>query len=89
MTILLKLADGTTDCFESGNYKISRVKDMHPAIVSVSIFTGKRRIAKKTRPFSFWYKHITYKSKKVQALLSEIAKQAENQNVENTEKKEN
>lgn len=73
MVIKVELADGTTDIFESQNYKISRVKDFHPAIVSVSIFDNGFRIKKVKRLFSFWYKYVTFKSERVQDQLKQIA----------------
>lgn len=73
MIVKVELADGTTDIFESQNYNVSRVKDFHPAIVSVSVFDNGFRIKKAKRPFIFWYKHVTFKSERIQDQLKQIA----------------
>lgn len=75
MTVVSKLADGTTEVFETGNYKISTVKDMHPMIVSVAVYNGNKKIAGISRKFKFFYKHFTFKSEKVQTILKNIDEQ--------------
>ena len=72
MTIKVELADGTTEIFKSQSYKISKTKDFHPAIVSVSVFDNGVRIKKVKRLSVFLYKHFTFKSKKVQEKLTQI-----------------
>lgn len=75
MTIKTELANGTFEIFESQGYNISTLKDMHPMILSVTIFDNGKKIFKKSRPFKWYYKHFTFKSEKVQKQLEEIEKQ--------------
>lgn len=83
MIVKAELADGTTDIFETGNYKISTLRDFHPMLCSVEIYFGTKRIKKVSRRFKFLYKHFIFKSRKVQDKLAEIQKQ------QTTEKQEN
>lgn len=75
MIVKVELADGTTEIFESQNYKISRVKDFHPIICKVEVFSDGVKIKTVKRPFVFFYKHFTFKSEKVQKVLAELEKQ--------------
>lgn len=75
MIVVSSLADGTKEVFETSNYRISTVKDMHPMIVSVSVYADGRRIAHISRRFKFFYKHFTFKSGKVQTVLKQIDEQ--------------
>ena len=75
MTVKAELADGTIDVFETGNYKISTLKNFHPMICSVEIYSGTKRIKKISIRFKFFYKHFTFKSRKVQDKLAEIERQ--------------
>lgn len=72
MTVKAELADGTTDVFETGNYKISTLKELHPMICSVEVYSGEKRIKKFSRRFKFFYRRFTFKSRKVQDRLAEI-----------------
>lgn len=83
MTVKAELADGTIDVFETDNYKISTLKNFHPMICSVEVYSGTKRIKKVSRKFKFFYKHFIFKSKKVQNILAEIETQ------QTTEKQEN
>ncbi len=83
MIVKAELADGTTDVFETGSYKISTLRDFHPALCSVEVYSGTKRIKKVSRKFNFLYKHFIFKSRKVQEKLAEIQKQ------QATEKQEN
>jgi len=74
MTIKTELANGTYEIFESQGYNISTIKDMHPMILSVTIFDNGKRIFKKSRFFNWWYRHVTFKSAEVQKKLHEIIK---------------
>lgn len=85
MIVKAELADGTTDIFETGNYKISNLKDFHPMICSVEIYSGTKRIKKISRRFKFFYKHFIFKSSKVQNKLAEIQKQQATAKQENQE----
>lgn len=82
MVIVLKMADGTMDVFETGNYKISKVKDFHPMICKVTVYSNGKRIKTVSRPFSFIYKNFTFKSNKVQEKLKQI-QEIENQQIQN------
>ena len=75
MTVKAELADGTIDVFETDNYKISTLKNFHPMICSVEVYSGTKRIKKVSRKFKFFYKHFIFKSKKVQNILAEIETQ--------------
>ena len=72
MTVGLELANGNTETFTTENYVISRPKDFHPMICRVTVFDNGRRIARKKRPFSWWYKMVTFNSFKVQEKLKEL-----------------
>lgn len=79
MTVRTELADGTTEVFETSNYKISVIKNMHPLIVAVFVFSHGKLIKKVHRPFPFFYRHFTFKSYKVQSMLKELDKQNQEQ----------
>ena len=66
MTVVLDLANGPTETFETEKYVISKAKDFHPLICGVTVFDNGRRIARKKRLFSWWYKMVTFNSFKVQ-----------------------
>lgn len=87
MIVKMILADGTLEMFETGNYKISKVKDFHPLICKVTVFSNNgKKIKSVKRPFVFFYKHFTFKSEKVQKELADLSKnpiQAENVTNEN------
>ncbi len=76
MIVKAELADGTTDIFQTDNYKISTLKDFHPMLCSVEIYSGTKRIKKISRRFKFFYKHFIFKRRKVQNKLAEIQQQA-------------
>lgn len=75
MTVVLDLANGNTELFEAEKYIISKAKDFHPLICKVEIYNNGKRIAKKKRPFSLWYKLVTFHSYKVQAGLKKLETQ--------------
>ena len=53
MTIRLELANGNCEIFESDNYTISSLNDMHPMICKVDVFSnGKKSKLKKDFVFS-------------------------------------
>ena len=85
MTVIVKNGDGTKSCFETSSYLISTEKAMHPAIVSVKVYSGTKLIAKKSRRFPWWYKHITFKSAKVQNELKRIHEAQEAQQKQSEE----
>lgn len=72
MTVVLDLANGQTEIFETEKYAISKAKDFHPLICRVTVYNNGRRIARKKRPFSWWYKKVTFNSFKVQEKLKEL-----------------
>lgn len=72
MTVVLDLANGNTETFTTENYVISRPKDFHPIICRVTVFDNGIRIARKKRPFSWWYQKFTFKSEYVQNKLKEL-----------------
>lgn len=73
MIVKTELADGTSEVFETSNYKISKVKDFHPLICKVTVYSNNGlKIKSAKRFFSFFYKRFTFKSEKVQKVLAEI-----------------
>ena len=72
MTVVLDLANGQTEIFETEKYVISKAKDFHPLICRVTVYDNGRRIARKKRPLSWWYKKVTFKSEYVQNKLKEL-----------------
>lgn len=73
MTIVVKLANNETNVFESQSYTISKTSDFHPMILGVTIYSDGKRIVTASRPFrGFFYKHFTFKTKKVQDELKRI-----------------
>lgn len=84
MIIKTKLVDGTTEVFHSENYKISKSIDFHPMILSVYVYSDNGTLLeKRKRPFPTIYKHITFKSEKIQNELKRI------QELQATTKQEN
>ena len=49
MTIRLELANGNCEIFESDNYTISRLNDMHPMICKVDVFSNGKKIKTKKK----------------------------------------
>ena len=72
MTIITELANGNTEIFKSDNYTISKIKDFHPLILSVSIYDNGKKIVSKKRVFKWFYKKFTFKSERVQNQLRKI-----------------
>lgn len=72
MTVVIELANGQTETFQTDKYIISKVKDFHPLICKVEIYDNGKCIAKKKRLFSWWYKVVTFNSYKVQQKLKEL-----------------
>lgn len=72
MTIRLELANGNYEIFETDNYIISRVEEMHPMICKVDVFSNGKKIKTRKRFYIWWYKLITFKSKKVQDKLKKL-----------------
>lgn len=58
MTVVLNLANGQTEIFETEKYVISKAKDFHPLICRVTVYENGRRISRKKRPFSWWTKWL-------------------------------
>ena len=72
MTVKVTLANGTIEIFRTEKYNVSSAKDFHPLIIKVEIFDNGKRIAKRKRAFSFWYRRFTFTSYKVQHKLKEL-----------------
>lgn len=82
MTVKNKLANGATQIFETQDYYISmKPEELHPLILSTTVYDGGRRIGKFRRKHAFFYKHVTFKKPEVQEKLRamQAAKQAEQQ----------
>ena len=77
MTVRTDLADGTFDVFETNEFRVSKTKDFHPAICRVTVFSGSKKILRKSRPFALLYRLITFRSSKVQKELEKIREKNE------------
>ena len=75
MIIEVERADGETEVFNANNYRISKPKDFHPLICTVSVYDNGVKIKTVKRPFKFFYKHFTFKSEKVQEQLRKLEEQ--------------
>lgn len=75
MIIITELADGRTEIFESESYVISGIKDFHPLICKVSVYSGNKKIKSISRPHKWYYKHFTFKSEKVQSIIRNLEEQ--------------
>ena len=58
--------------FETDNYVIGKLDNMHPMICKVDVFSNGRKIKTKKRFCVWWYKLITFKSQKVQDELKKL-----------------
>lgn len=73
MTIKLYRADGEIELFRTDNYVLGKAKDFHPLICKAEVFTDNGKLlAKRARRFSWYYKHVTFKTAKVQDALKNI-----------------
>lgn len=88
MTIKIERADGEIEIFNSDNYRIGKSKDFHPLICTVSVYDNGVKIKTMKRPFKFFYKHFTFKSKKVQEQLKKLEEQETPEKVEEQAKPE-
>ena len=77
MTIKTICADGTVEVFDTKSYRISKSKDFHPLLCSVSVYDNGRRIFRRRRPFSWWYKIFTFWRPEVQSQLRKLSAEAE------------
>lgn len=76
MIVKIERADGETEIFNTDNYRISKSKDFHPLICTVSVYDNGVKIKTVKRPFKFFYKYFTFKSSKVQEQLKKLEEQA-------------
>lgn len=84
MTVINRLANGATEIFETQSYIITtKPEEMHPLILSVTVYDNGRRIGKFRRKHSFWYKHVTFRKPETQQKLR--AMQATKQEKQQTE----
>lgn len=72
MTIRLELANGSYEMFETDNYVIGKLNNMHPMICKVDVFSNGKKIKTRKRFCIWWYKLITFKSQKVQYKLKKL-----------------
>lgn len=63
MIIKLEIVNGSVEVFKAEKYILARPKQMHPDIVSATIFSddGKKILAKKARIFKWLYKKFFWK----------------------------
>ncbi len=79
MIVKVTRADGGIEVFETPSYNIGKSKLFHPIILKVEIYSGQKRIAKRSRAFKLFYKLFTFKTKKVQDILkTELTNAEEN-----------
>lgn len=70
MTVINRLANGATEIFETQSYLIStKPEEMHPLILSVTVYDNGRRIGKFRRRHAFWYKYVTFRKPETQEKL--------------------
>jgi hypothetical protein len=81
MNVRVKRVDGFVELFSTDKYMLTTVKELHPAILRVDVFTdnGKRLVYVK-RPFPFIYKHFIFKSEMLEGLTPQS--EATEQNIE-------
>lgn len=72
MTIINELVNGNSEIFETNDYVICPIKDFHPLILKIKVFSDGKKIKSVSRPFKFFYKHFTFKSEKVQKVVKEL-----------------
>ena len=72
MLVKLELANGNCEMFEVENYIVGKKIDMHPMICRVDVFSNDKKIKTRKRFCIWWYKLITFKSKKVQDKLLKL-----------------
>jgi hypothetical protein len=77
MTIKTICADGTVEVFNTQEYRISKAKDFHPLLCSVEVYDNGRRIFRRRRLFSWWYKTFTFWHPEVQNQLRKLSAEAE------------
>lgn len=76
MTVKLYRADGQIEIFKTENYVICKIKDFHPIICKVEVYTDSGKlIAKKKRHFIWYYKNFSFKTKEVQDKIEQLKKQ--------------
>lgn len=76
MTIKLYRADGELELFRTDNYVLGKAKDFHPLICKAEVFTDAGKLlARRSRRFSWYYKHVTFKTKEVQDKIEELKRQ--------------
>lgn len=79
MIVKITKADGGIEVFETPSYNIGKSKLFHPIILKVEVYSGQKRIAKRSRLFKLFYKLFTFKTKKVQDILKTQLTNAEEQ----------
>lgn len=73
MIVKITQANGIIDIFKTDKYALSTVKEMHPLILKAEVFTETgKKLKKIKRPFCWWYKHVTFKTAKIQDILKNI-----------------
>ncbi len=60
ITVKVKLVDGNTDIFTTDRYTVSTIKQMHPAILDVKVYSGRKLLIHKRRHFQWFYKKFQY-----------------------------
>lgn len=62
MTVKLKLANGSTEMFETDKYVVSSIKDLHPDIMQADVYSDfGKKIASIKRPHQKRYLKYEYK----------------------------
>jgi hypothetical protein len=74
MEIKIKTVDNIIELFHSDNFVISEIKDFRPEIISVEVFSGGKRIAKRKRLFPTIYKRFIFPLPRIQKIVTENKK---------------
>lgn len=78
LTVKIKLVNGFTEMFETNRFSMGTAKNMPPDYMDVKVYAECGKLLKHvSRKFKFIYRHVTYKSEKVQEAVREYKKAAE------------
>lgn len=61
ITVKVKLVNGNVEIFKTESYVVSKVKDMHSAILDVKVYADRKRLIHRKRHFQWFYKKFLYR----------------------------
>lgn len=61
VTVKVKTIHNTTEIFNTESYTIGKKKDMHPDLLSITVYAGSRKVFYVRRWFQIFYKKFLYK----------------------------